>query len=86
MSSWLPGGAGFSKDLKRKANVSRSLRLAMHPRNRPLRRQYEIGEWVYYWRKADQESSLMKVHWKGPALVTNKEYHEDEEMLMESVV
>ena len=32
------------------ANTSAKVRRALLARSRPLRRDYEVGEWIYYWR------------------------------------
>ncbi|CAK0872984.1 unnamed protein product, partial [Prorocentrum cordatum] len=50
------------------ANCSRAVRAALLARSRPPRRNYEIGEWVYFWRP-EQMQGLEKCHWHGPALV-----------------
>ena len=50
------------------ANLSEKLRATMLARSRPVRRQYALGEWVYYWRTA-KDSKLVKAHWHGPGMV-----------------
>ena len=54
------------------ANMSEKLRAAMLARNRPIRREYVLGEWVYYWRTA-KDSKLVKAHWHGPGMVVCNE-------------
>ena len=62
------------------ASVAQSVRRALVARNRPQRREFELGEWVYYWRKNlnalveddDEEPAAEdedKMCWHGPALV-----------------
>ena len=43
------------------ANNSRSIRAAMLARSRPQKHSFEIGDWVYYWRK-DGDPKLQKSH------------------------
>ena len=44
----------------------------MLARSRPIRRDYSLGEWCYYWRAA-KDSKLVKAHWHGPAMVVCNE-------------
>ena len=86
----------FAKDVQRRTdaakaflhvNVSRAVRAALHARNRPLRRRYCIGEYVFYWRRDNKtDSGLQKVFWKGPALVVMLEYQDDDEKMLDSVL
>ena len=51
------------------ANASRAVRATLLGRTRPERREYQTGEWVYYWRRDPNASITVKTHWKGPAMV-----------------
>ena len=51
------------------ANASRAVRATLLGRTRPERREYQTGEWVYYWRRDPGASITVKTHWKGPAMV-----------------
>ena len=62
-----------------KANVSNAIRSSLLARSRPTRREYEVGEWAFYWRVLKDESKLEKVHWHGPGLVSLKEPKANEE-------
>ena len=48
------------------------MRASLLARSRPTRREYEVGEWVYYWKEA-KGPYLEKVHWHGPAMVCMKQ-------------
>ncbi len=54
------------------AAISDKLRAAMLARSRPIRREYSLGEWCYYWRAA-KDSKLVKAHWHGPGMVVCNE-------------
>ena len=49
------------------ANNSRAVRIALLARNRPLQRDYEVGERVYYWQS--REGGLDQDRWHCSALV-----------------
>ena len=55
------------------ANTSAKVRRALLARSRPLRRDCEVSEWIYYWpheKNDDGDITILdKVHWHGPALV-----------------
>ena len=51
------------------ANASRAVRATLLARTRPERKEYQTGEWVYYWRRDPGASITVKTHWKGPAMV-----------------
>ena len=51
------------------ANASRAVRATLLGRTRPERKEYQTGEWVYYWRRDPSASITVKTHWKGPAMV-----------------
>ena len=55
------------------ANASRSVRMCLLARSRPERREYAVGEMVYYWRKDPATSVAVKAHWRGPAVVCSVE-------------
>ena len=74
-------GSDFQADMLRrteaataflKANTSLAVRASLLARSRPARREYEVGEWVYYWKEA-KGPYLEKVHWHGPAMVCVKQ-------------
>ena len=86
-------GEDFHADIQRRAdagkaflqaNISRAVRAALAARNRPLRRRFQVGEWVYYWRRGNLESGLLKCYWKGPAIVSHVEYKGDDLKIMEA--
>ncbi|CAK0792453.1 unnamed protein product [Prorocentrum cordatum] len=68
------------------ANMSRAVREALAARNRPLAKEFQIGEYVYFWRRDKGESDLIKSYWKGPAMVTQVEYTDDPDKLRQSVI
>ncbi len=51
------------------ANASLAVRATLLARTRPERKEYQTGEWVYYWRRDPGASITVKTHWKGPAMV-----------------
>ena len=73
--------SNYMKDMEMRADaceayhqaaISDKLRSAMLARSRPVRREYSLGEWCYYWRAA-KDSKLVKAHWHGPGLVVCNE-------------
>ncbi|CAK0893704.1 unnamed protein product, partial [Prorocentrum cordatum] len=68
------------------ANVAREVREALAAKNRPLSREFQIGEWVYFWRRDKGESDLIKSYWKGPPMIMQVEYTDDPDKLRQSVL
>ncbi|CAK0856800.1 unnamed protein product [Prorocentrum cordatum] len=67
------------------ANCSRAVRAALLARSRPTRREYQIGEWVYFWRP-EMSTGMEKCHWHGPALVVAVESKVNEDDVMHASV
>ncbi|CAK0823245.1 unnamed protein product [Prorocentrum cordatum] len=67
------------------ANCSRAARAALLARSRPTRREYQIGEWVYFWRP-EMSTGMEKCHWHGPALVAAVESKVNEDDVMHTSV
>lgn len=68
------------------ANISRAVRAATAARNRPVRKEYAVGERVYYWRRAKDDSILRKCYWRGPTFVSHQEPSTDPEKSSACVV
>ena len=73
--------SSLSQDLERRreaqkafldANFQQSVRRSLLARNRPARREYLVGETVYYWREKGEnkdDTGLDVYHWHGPGVV-----------------
>ncbi|CAK0834201.1 unnamed protein product [Prorocentrum cordatum] len=67
------------------ANCSRAVQAALLARSRPTRRNYEIGEWVYFCRP-EQTQGLEKCHGHGPTLVVAVDAKVNEDNAMHTSV
>ncbi|CAK0840096.1 unnamed protein product [Prorocentrum cordatum] len=68
------------------ANMSRAVREALAARNRPLAKEFQIGEYVYFWRCDKGENDFIKSYWMSPAMVTQVECTDDPDKLRQSVI
>ena len=59
-----------------KADASHRVRRALLRRARPVRREYPVGDWVYFWRNQGF-GRLDKVRYRGPAQVVSAEPSEN---------
>ncbi|CAK0788562.1 unnamed protein product, partial [Prorocentrum cordatum] len=63
------------------AKCSRAARSALLAHSRPARRNYEVGEWVYFWL-SEHTQGMEKCHWYGPALAVAVEAKINEDNAM----
>ena len=68
------------------ANASRAVKAALAALCRPLRRQFSISDWIYYWKQEITESGLAKSFWKGPAMMVTIEYGDATDKLRHSII
>jgi len=65
------------------ANFRQSVRRALLARSRPMRREFVIGEWAFYWRVIPDEGDSSLVNesaWEGPSVVCSGEPPRDPAM------
>ena len=63
------------------ANFPSSVRRSLLARNRRARREYLVGETVYYWREKGENkeyTGLDVYHWHGPGVVGVRDRASDE--------